>query len=406
VAGIVIRGVRKSFDRGRVTAVRDVDLTVADGEFFVLLGPSGCGKTTLLRMLAGLEIADGGTVSIGGRDVTTLPPRQRDLAMVFQNYAVFPHLTVFQNIAFGLKMKRVDAKTVDERVRWAADLTELSPLLERRPGQLSGGQRQRVAVARAIAAGPSVLLMDEPLSNLDALLRLKFRSDLRRLSRELRVTTVYVTHDQVEALSLADRMAVMRDGQIVQCDQPLRVYSNPVSTFVGGFIGSPPMNFLPVTVSSSSSSSSSSVGLRAQVGSGSFPVTSAAGAPAGVAAELQGLAGRRLLAGIRGEDVVPVPAAEPDAFPATVRVVEPLGSQVLVTVDVSGTEFKVLAPSDFTAVEDSELWLRPVPGKVRWFDPETERAIGPGQPEGQPGPQPANGGLDRSAMSESATDSS
>jgi multiple sugar transport system ATP-binding protein len=403
VAEIVIRGARKSFDRGRVAAVREVDLTVADGEFFVLLGPSGCGKTTLLRMLAGLEIADGGTVSIGGRDVTTLPPRQRDLAMVFQNYAVFPHLTVFQNIAFGLRMKRVEKQTVDERVRWAADLTELSPLLERRPGQLSGGQRQRVAVARAIAAGPSVLLMDEPLSNLDALLRLKFRSDLRRLSRELRVTTVYVTHDQVEALSLADRMAVMRDGQIVQCDQPLRVYSNPVSTFVGGFIGSPPMNFLPVTVSPSSSSSA---GLRAQVGSGSFPMTSAAGAPADVAAELQGLAGRRLLAGIRGEDVVPVPAAEPDAFPATVRVVEPLGSQVLVTVDVSGTEFKVLTPSDFTAVEDSELWLRPVPGKVRWFDPETERAIGAGQPEGQPGLQAPNGGLDRSAMSESATDSS
>jgi multiple sugar transport system ATP-binding protein len=402
VADIVIRGVRKSFDRGRVTAVREVDLTVADGEFFVLLGPSGCGKTTLLRMLAGLEIADGGTVSIGGRDVTTLPPRQRDLAMVFQNYAVFPHLTVFQNIAFGLRMKRVDKQTVDERVRWAADLTELSPLLERRPGQLSGGQRQRVAVARAIAAGPSVLLMDEPLSNLDALLRLKFRSDLRRLSRELRVTTVYVTHDQVEALSLADRMAVMRDGQIVQCDQPLRVYSNPVSTFVGGFIGSPPMNFLPVTVSSS--------GLRAEVGSGSFPMTSAAGAPADVTAELQGLAGRRLLAGIRGEDVVPVAASDPDAFPATVRVVEPLGSQVLVTVDVSGTEFKVLGPSDFTAVEDSELWLRPEPGKVRWFDPETERAIGAGQPDGQsggqPGPQPPNGGLDRSAMSESATDSS
>src|ERR1700744_6477290 len=248
MAEIVVRGVTKSFDRGRVTAVSDVDLTVADGEFFVLLGPSGCGKTTLLRMIAGLDFADQGTVMIGQRDVTTLPPRQRELAMVFQNYAVFPHLTVAQNIAFGLRMKHTDARVTDERVRWAADLVELSGLLERRPGQLSGGQRQRVAVARAIAAGPSVLLMDEPLSNLDALLRLEFRSDLKRIVHELKTTTIYVTHDQVEALSLADRLAVMRDGRIVQCDKPLRVYEHPASTFVGGVIGhTPPQLLSPPT---------------------------------------------------------------------------------------------------------------------------------------------------------------
>src|SRR5262249_10084575 len=242
MADIVVRGVRKSFDRGRVPAVSDVDLTVADGEFFVLLGPSGCGKTTLLRMIAGLELADSGTVTIGGRDVTTLPPRRRDLAMVFQNYAVFPHLTVAQNIAFGLKMKHTDARTVDERVRWAADMVELSDLLLRRPGQLSGGQRQRVAGARAVGAGPAVLLMEEPLSNLDALLRLKFRSDLKRIVHELKTTTIYVTHDQVEALSLADRLAVMRDGRIVQCDKPLRVYEHPASTFIGGFLWHPPVH--------------------------------------------------------------------------------------------------------------------------------------------------------------------
>ena len=275
MADIVVRGVTKSFDRGRVTAVNDVDLTVADGEFFVLLGPSGCGKTTLLRMIAGLEFADSGTVTIGGRDVTALPPRQRDLAMVFQNYAVFPHLTVFQNIAFGLKMKHTDAATTDERVRWAADMVELSDLLQRRPGQLSGGQRQRVAVARAIAAGPSVLLMDEPLSNLDALLRLKFRSDLKRIVHELKTTTIYVTHDQVEALSLGDRLAVMRDGRIVQCDAPLRVYEHPVSTFVGGFIGNPPMNFLPATIEVTDGQP------LARVGAHAFPVPE----------ELRGLAG-------------------------------------------------------------------------------------------------------------------
>jgi multiple sugar transport system ATP-binding protein len=359
MAGIVVRGVSKFFDRGRVAAVSDVHLTVADGEFFVLLGPSGCGKTTLLRMIAGLEVADRGTVTIGQRDVTTLPPRQRDLAMVFQNYAVFPHLTVFQNIAFGLKMKHTDARVIDERVHWAADLVELSGLLQRRPGQLSGGQQQRVAVARAIAAGPSVLLMDEPLSSLDALLRLKFRSDLKRLSRELKTTTIYVTHDQVEALSLADRLAVMRDGQIVQCDPPLRVYEHPVSTFVGGFIGNPPMNFLPVTIEVTDGQP------RARVGAHAFP------APEG----LRGLAGRQLLAGIRGENVGLAAGQEPGAVPGRVRVVEPLGSHVLVTVTIAGTELKVMAPSDFTAAEDTDLWLCPVPEKVRWFDPGTQREV-------------------------------
>jgi multiple sugar transport system ATP-binding protein len=361
MADIVIRGVRKSFDRGRVTAVRDVDLTVADGEFFVLLGPSGCGKTTLLRMIAGLDFADSGTVTIGQRDVTTLPPRQRDLAMVFQNYAVFPHLTVFQNIAFGLRMKHTDAKVIDERVRSAAELTELSDLLQRRPAQLSGGQRQRVAVARAVAAGPSVLLMDEPLSNLDALLRLKFRSDLKRIVRDLRTTTIYVTHDQVEALSLGDRMAVMRDGEIVQCDTPLRVYDHPVNTFVGGFIGSPPMNFLPVTAEIADEQ------LRARVGAHGFPMP----------AELREFAGRRLLAGIRGENVVTSAAEVPGAVLGQVLVVEPLGSHALVTVTIEGTEFKVVAGADFTAAEDADLWLRPAPDKVRWYDPETEFAVRP-----------------------------
>jgi multiple sugar transport system ATP-binding protein len=359
MAGIVVRGVSKSFDRGRVTAVRDVDLTVADGEFFVLLGPSGCGKTTLLRMIAGLDLADSGTVTIGQRDVTTLPPRQRDLAMVFQNYAVFPHLTVFQNIAFGLRMKHTDAATTDERVRWAADMVELSDLLQRRPGQLSGGQRQRVAVARAIAAGPSVLLMDEPLSNLDALLRLKFRSDLKRIVHELKTTTIYVTHDQVEALSLGDRLAVMRDGEIVQCDAPLRVYERPVSTFVGGFIGNPPMNFLPVTAEMTDGQ------VRARVGAHAFPAPE----------ELRAFAGRPLLAGIRGENVVPSASQAPGTIPGQVRVVEPLGSHVLVTVTIEGTEFKVLAPADFTPAEDTELWLRPAPEKVRWFDPDTQREV-------------------------------
>lgn len=362
MADIVISGLRKTFDRGRVTAVSDVGLTVNDGEFFVLLGPSGSGKTTLLRMIAGLEAADVGAITIGGQDVTTLPPRQRDLAMVFQNYAVFPHLTVRQNIGFGLRMKGEDKKKIAERTQLAADLTELSDFLDRRPAQLSGGQRQRVGVARAIAVGPKVLLMDEPLSNLDALLRLKFRSDLKRIVHELKTTTIYVTHDQVEALSLGDRMAVMRDGEIVQVDRPLNVYDRPAEVFVGGFIGSPPMNFLPVTVTAGENGA-----LEASVGGHAFP------APAG----LKDYAGQPVLAGIRGENVTPSAAGQPGAVPATVKVVEPLGAQLLITVTVEGTEFKVVAPNDFAVAEDARLWLRPAPDKVRWFDPDTTRAITP-----------------------------
>jgi multiple sugar transport system ATP-binding protein len=363
VADIGIRGIRKTFDRGKVTAVSDVDLTVNDGEFFVLLGPSGSGKTTLLRMIAGLEMADVGTITIGGTDVTTLPPRKRDLAMVFQNYAVFPHLTVRQNIGFGLRMKGEDKKKIAERTETAADLTELSDYLDRRPAQLSGGQRQRVGVARAIATEPSVLLMDEPLSNLDALLRLKFRSDLKRIVHELKTTTVYVTHDQVEALSLGDRMAVMRDGEIVQADKPLNIYEHPADTFVGGFIGTPPMNFLPVTLEWSPDGAAP----RARIGDHAFP------APA----ELAGFAGQQLLAGIRGENLTPSATQQPDAVPGTVKVIEPLGAQLLITATVAGRELKVLAPNDFATREDAGLWLRPAPDKVRWFDPETTKAITP-----------------------------
>src|SRR5919204_6229303 len=242
MAEIRLEGITKVFDK--VPAVDDVSLEIADGEFMVLLGPSGCGKTTLLRVLAGLEYPEAGRVRIGDQDVTDLPPRKREMAMVFQSYAVFPHLKVFDNIAFGLRMRGVERQRIRERVEHAAGLVELSDFLERYPAQLSGGQRQRVAVARAIVVEPSVLLMDEPLSNLDALLRLQFRAELKKLLAEVRTTTVYVTHDQVEALSLGDRIAVMREGRIVQVADPMVVYDRPATRFVGGFIGNPPMNFL------------------------------------------------------------------------------------------------------------------------------------------------------------------
>src|ERR687897_130944 len=247
MAEVRFETVRKTF--GKVVAVDDVDLDVSDGEFVVLLGPSGCGKTTLLRCLAGLEKVDAGRVVIGGTDATDLPPRRRRISMVFQSYAVFPHMRVFDNIAFGLRMQKERKTEVKNRVQSSAELLHIEELLDRYPAQLSGGQRQRVAVARAIATKSDVLLMDEPLSNLDALLRLEMRAELKALLRQLGATTIYVTHDQVEALSMGDRIAVMNKGHIVQLGNPLEVYDNPADTFVGGFIGSPPMNFLEAEVS-------------------------------------------------------------------------------------------------------------------------------------------------------------
>ena len=239
---IRIENVTKRF--GKFLAVNDISLTVADREFMVLLGPSGCGKTTLLRAIAGLGMADEGRISIGGRDVTYLPARERGISMVFQSYAIFPHMNVFDNIAFGLKMQKLDKAEIENRVRRAAGLLHIEGMLDRFPSKMSGGQRQRVAVARAIAMQSQVLLMDEPLSNLDALLRLEMRAELKRLLAELGATTIYVTHDQIEAMSMGDRIAVMRDGIIEQVDFPTTVYDRPANQFIGGFIGTPPMNFL------------------------------------------------------------------------------------------------------------------------------------------------------------------
>jgi multiple sugar transport system ATP-binding protein len=242
MSDIQIKAVRKDFKGHQ--ALKSIDLDVKDQEFCVLLGPSGCGKTTLMRIVAGLETETSGDIMIGGKKMNGLPPRERNIAMVFQNYAVFPHMTIAQNIGFGLKMKQVPEDQLNKQVRMAAELMHIEHLLERYAGQLSGGQRQRVAVARALAVKPDVLLMDEPLSNLDALLRLEMRSELKGLLRELKTTTIYVTHDQTEAMSLADRIAVMYGGEIVQYDAPPVVYTQPASQFVGGFIGNPPMNFL------------------------------------------------------------------------------------------------------------------------------------------------------------------
>jgi multiple sugar transport system ATP-binding protein len=347
---IRIERISKTYPGGKAPAVLDVSLTVADSEFVVLLGPSGCGKTTLLRMLAGLEFPDAGRITIGDRDVTDLPPRKRGIAMVFQSYAVFPHLTVFENIAFGLRMQRRPNEEVRRRVDHAASLLQLEPYVTRYPAQLSGGQRQRVAVARAIVVEPAVLLMDEPLSNLDALLRLQFRAELKKLVSEVKTTTVYVTHDQVEALSLGDRIAVMREGQIVQVGEPMVVYDWPATEFVGSFIGSPPMNFLRGVARTENG--------QAQVAIGSQSIA----APSAVAQA------DSVLVGIRAENIVASARPPgPPALRAETLVVEPLGSHLLVTATIEGQMLKVITRTDFPARAGEPIWLMPESDKLRWL---------------------------------------
>ena len=353
MAEISIEGIGKTYPGGKAPAVDNVSLTVKDREFMVLLGPSGCGKTTLLRMIAGLEYPDAGRIVIGDRDVTDLPPRRREIAMVFQSYAVFPHLTVFDNIAFGLRMHKVPAHQVKPRVERSAGLLQLDPFLDRFPAQLSGGQRQRVAVARAIVMEPPVLLMDEPLSNLDALLRLQFRAELKKLLREVQTTTIYVTHDQVEALSLGDRIAVMREGSIVQLDAPLVVYDQPASEFVGSFIGNPPMNFLRASLQRANGQ------LQATIGAQTLPFP---------ASQVELPSGDFLL-GIRAENIQasPVPEPTPGALVADTLVVEPLGSHLLITAILEAQQLKVVTRTDFPAYPGQPIWLRPDPNKLRWL---------------------------------------
>jgi multiple sugar transport system ATP-binding protein len=363
-----IRLERVSTIFGKVHAVDDVDLTIANEEFMVLLGPSGCGKTTLLRSVAGLEQIHSGRIVIGDREVTDLPPRKRDIAMVFQSYAVFPHLTVFENIAFGLRMKKMPGPEVKRRVESAAELLHIGELLQRHPAQVSGGQRQRVAVARAIAMESGVILMDEPLSNLDALLRIEMRAELKRLLREIKATTIYVTHDQVEALSMGDRIAVMRAGKIVQVGNPLEVYGAPADRFVGGFIGNPPMNFLSAQLEQADGV------LHAVVGGGRVALRDPT-------PDLAAHAGGEVVMGIRAEDVEvrrPGDAGSDDsAIAARCLVVEPLGSHNLLTLAIGDAQIKATTRPDDPIGPDDDVVLDIDARRVRWLDPDSGVAIGP-----------------------------
>ncbi len=367
MAEIRLQNVWKLF--GKTIAVRDLTLTINDGEFLVLLGPSGCGKTTTLRCIAGLEVPDRGRIIIGNRDVTDLPPARRGIAMVFQSYAVFPHMTVFENIAFGLRVRKFSEAEIQKRVREAAELLQIEELLQRYPAQLSGGQRQRVAVARAIVMRPEVLLMDEPLSNLDALLRLHMRAELKRLHLEIKSTTVYVTHDQVEALSLGDRIAVMKDGQIIQCDVPEKVYAEPENMFVGSFIGSPPMNFLQGKVTMADRAVAVEMnGVRLTL-------------PPGFE-KLGERAGSQIIVGIRPENIEILREARENAIPAQVIVIEPIGFQRLLTLQALGATLKATTQADVTLAPGEQVWLRFDLQKIRMMDPKTGKAIPCRHPDG------------------------
>jgi multiple sugar transport system ATP-binding protein len=348
MADILIDGVAKTF--GRTVALERVDLSIADGEFLALLGPSGCGKTTLLRIIAGLETQSSGRVLIGGRDISALPPRQRGLAMVFQNYAVFPHMTVRDNVAFGLRMNGADSARMARQVDQAAALLQIGPYLDRYPGQLSGGQRQRVAVARALAVEPAVLLMDEPLSNLDALLRLEMRAELKSVLHAAGTTTVYVTHDQTEAMGLSDRIAVLHAGRIEQIGTPADIYAHPATMFVGSFVGSPPMNFIALQPHDN----------VVRLGALTLPAPPA----------------DKLVLGIRGEDLE---ECKPEAgFPFTVQVAEPMGSHLLLTGTAFEHRLRVVAPADRQASPGLVMHFRPLPGRIRWMNAATGAAIAMG----------------------------
>jgi len=346
MADIVIDRVVKEF--GSFRALQEISLTVNDGEFVALLGPSGCGKTTLLRIIAGLETQTSGRVVIGGRDVSDLAPRKRGLAMVFQNYAVFPHMTVFENVAFGLRMQKASQADVKRQVERAAALLHIDSYLDRYPAKLSGGQRQRVAVARALAVEPAVLLMDEPLSNLDALLRLEMRTELKAVLREAGTTTIYVTHDQTEAMGLADRIAVMYGGKIDQIGSPLEIYSMPATRFVGGFIGSPPMNFIKTRCENGA----------ARIGAATLPCPLASG---------------EIELGLRGEDASLT--ADGAGIPFDVKVVEPMGSHLLLTGSIDGQLARIVAPPTAKVNAGERVGLNVDPSRVTWIDTGTGRAI-------------------------------
>ena len=358
MASVGLKGVVKSYD-GKLTVIHGIDLEIKHGEFVVFVGPSGCGKSTLLRMIAGLETISGGEIKIGDQVVNDLPPRARDIAMVFQDYALYPHKNLYDNMAFGLRLRGTDEGEIKRRVMDAARLLRIDHMLERRPGALSGGQRQRVAIGRAIVRQPKVFLFDEPLSNLDAQLRGEMRSEIKRLHQRLGATIIYVTHDQVEAMTMADRIAVLSAGRKMQYDTPDAIYNQPAALFVAGFTGAPPMNLVDCTLA----------GGRADVGGGTQITV-----PAELAARANSTA--KLKFGVRPENLtLSATAADDVSVSAEVSLLEPLGAETLVTVKVGASEMVARCPASFREAPGTRLPLHLNPRHMRLFDAASGAAI-------------------------------
>jgi multiple sugar transport system ATP-binding protein len=363
MAQVVMRGLNKMYDE--VHAVKDVNLEIRDKEFVVLVGPSGCGKTTTLRMVAGLESITSGRILIDDTVVNDLAPMDRDIAMVFQNYALYPHMSVYDNMAFGLKMRKFDKPEIAKRVQEAAEILGIEDYLKRKPRQLSGGQRQRVALGRAIVRHPRVFLFDEPLSNLDAKLRVQMRVELKKLHERLGTTAIYVTHDQVEAMTLGDRVVVMRDGWVQQVGDPLELYNQPANRFVAGFIGSPAMNFANVHIAAENGAQwATSEGIRLKL-------------PEALSARLGPQTGRELTLGVRPEDLRIANGADAAdmSIEAVVEVIERLGSEILLDVAVGqGSMVASVEPTAGAKVHE-RLRLAVNPLRLHFFDNDSEAAI-------------------------------
>jgi multiple sugar transport system ATP-binding protein len=362
MAKVLMEKLNKHF--GEVKAVKDFDLEIPDKEFMVLVGPSGCGKTTTLRMVAGLEDITSGDIYIDDKVVNNLPPKDRDIAMVFQNYALYPHMTVYQNMAFGLTLRKFPKPEIDQRVKDAAEILNIKELLDRKPKALSGGQRQRVAVGRAIVRKPKVFLFDEPLSNLDAKLRVQMRVELKKLHERLQTTIIYVTHDQVEAMTMGDRIVVMKDGLKQQVGPPLELYFHPANKFVAGFIGSPAMNFIEgELLSEGGAVYFQGPGMKLKI-------------PADKASKLKGYPEKRVIFGVRPEDLPEAACAAPgETFDVTVEVMEPLGSEVY--LDVKAAEQSLIARAEPTtqAKPHARLCLKPNMVNIHLFDIRDEKTL-------------------------------
>jgi len=359
---VVLDSISKFF--GDVRAVDGVSLKILDKEFLTLLGPSGCGKTTTLRLVAGLEELSGGDIYMGDRKVSSLPPKERNIAMVFQSYALYPHMSVFDNLAFPLKVRRVDKSETDRRVRETAELLEIGGLLNRKPKELSGGQRQRVALGRAIVRSPDVFLMDEPLSNLDAKMRVYMRAELKRLQKKLGTTLIYVTHDQVEAMTMSDRVAIMNDGRLQQVDVPETTYNHPDNVWVAGFLGSPSMNFFDCTFKTRDG------GGVLDAGEFSLDVG------ADVADILQkDFTGSEVILGVRPEDISVFKKPQSGSIEGTVYVLEPIGDSVIVDANVGKNLVRARADASFVAQIEDKIYLTFNHSKLHIFDKKKQTAI-------------------------------